>query len=651
MAQYSYDETGVLFNFFVLTLLALVLLPATYYVLFGSSKGSLIVDDTDNRFEHCAAKRSYLRKTKNAGNSLIWKLLRVVLLILGWALFAFIAYKAFVTKIDDGVWDPYQILGIDSGADESVIRAEYKRLARIYHPDKVRDPSKKAEAQQIFTEISKAHTVLTDPEARKIFDETGHPDGKQAFQLGLALPKWLVEEGNTSLVLLFYGLVFGVALPTVVARWWSKAKHITRNKIMNETMGLFYREIKDSSGFKELLDVLCKAREFQSIITLGHAAAYDELTEKIKDAMEAHTLDHFDKTKKLPRLASAFGPFPSHRTQRQQQRQVVEQASILTTGMLQIVAARNWLATSSSVIDLSQAIYARQSPLFQLPFIDTNLLRNAPKIKKPAATVEQFLALEASEQKEMLSALDANKISIIREVAGCIPTIKIVKHEYSVLGEPAINPGSIITLSIKLRAIYNGKERTDGNDELDDPEEEAKTKQWWMDKTESIREPHAPHFFASKKPTWWVILGNVRDRRLICINKVSDLSEDKTVRMQFQAPPEPGSWTFQILIKSDSFVGADKIVDAKLVVIPEVPVEEDDNEDAMSEPEPDSFAAQLQAIKQQQLQQTKRRKVPKHLRQDYDDSSDSDDEDDEEDEEEENDEDDDQVVHDDEDDE
>lgn len=31
----------------------------------------------------------------------------------------------------------------------------------------------------MFVDVSKAHKVLTNEEARSVFDEFGHPDGKQ----------------------------------------------------------------------------------------------------------------------------------------------------------------------------------------------------------------------------------------------------------------------------------------------------------------------------------------------------------------------------------------------------------------------------------------------------------------------------------------
>lgn len=53
---------------------------------------------------------------------------------------------------------------------------------------------------------------LTDEDTRKNYEEFGHPDGKQSFTMGVALPKGLVE-GNGFFVLSFYALAFGLGLP------------------------------------------------------------------------------------------------------------------------------------------------------------------------------------------------------------------------------------------------------------------------------------------------------------------------------------------------------------------------------------------------------------------------------------------------------
>jgi molecular chaperone DnaJ len=68
------------------------------------------------------------------------------------------------------VSDYYQLLGVDRGAGSEEIKRAYRRLARQYHPDlNGNDP----EAAERFKEISKAYSVLSDPDKRQRYDAYG----------------------------------------------------------------------------------------------------------------------------------------------------------------------------------------------------------------------------------------------------------------------------------------------------------------------------------------------------------------------------------------------------------------------------------------------------------------------------------------------
>ncbi len=63
----------------------------------------------------------------------------------------------------------YQILGVIEDAEEIVIRAAYKALAQKYHPDKWNGSNEEANIK--MASINEAYGVLSDPEARKKYDQ------------------------------------------------------------------------------------------------------------------------------------------------------------------------------------------------------------------------------------------------------------------------------------------------------------------------------------------------------------------------------------------------------------------------------------------------------------------------------------------------
>lgn len=65
----------------------------------------------------------------------------------------------------------YDRLEVKPDATEEEIKKEYKRLSKMWHPDK--NPDKKEEATVKFQEISQAKEILLDSEKRKIYDQVG----------------------------------------------------------------------------------------------------------------------------------------------------------------------------------------------------------------------------------------------------------------------------------------------------------------------------------------------------------------------------------------------------------------------------------------------------------------------------------------------
>ncbi len=96
-------------------------------------------------------------------------------------------------------FDPYEALGIARDATNMQIKAAFRRCAKETHPDK-------GGTDAAFDQIRQAMMVLTDPAARKEYDETGHfspaglsVDDAHAWQLIHDLLKELLQSDRDPL--------------------------------------------------------------------------------------------------------------------------------------------------------------------------------------------------------------------------------------------------------------------------------------------------------------------------------------------------------------------------------------------------------------------------------------------------------------------
>lgn len=112
------------------------------------------------------------------------------------------------------------------------------------------------DANAHWVEITKAYKALTDEEIRKNFQEYGHPDGKQSFSIGIALPQWTVADGSKWGVLAFYGLMFGIILPYYVGKWWYGTKKYTKDGVTMETAGRLFKAFEEDCDEKRAVEVL-----------------------------------------------------------------------------------------------------------------------------------------------------------------------------------------------------------------------------------------------------------------------------------------------------------------------------------------------------------------------------------------------------------
>jgi len=132
--------------------------------------------------------------------------------------------------------------------------------------------------------LTKAYKALTDEEIRNNYLQYGHPDGKQSFSIGIALPKFIVTEGNGKYVLLVYGGLLGVLLPYIVGKWWYGTQRYTREKVLVASAGNMFREYRDDMIGGPVLSALSSGEEYKDLLKGDRAeAGLAKIEKKIKE--------------------------------------------------------------------------------------------------------------------------------------------------------------------------------------------------------------------------------------------------------------------------------------------------------------------------------------------------------------------------------
>lgn len=110
--------------------------------------------------------------------------------------------------------DCYAILGVSPAAEDVVIRAAYRALMRLYHPDTNPDPKAQARAQA----ITAAYAVLRDPAKRAEYD------ARQAAGDLWSPEEWAEHRGRPPPAMRGVGIASAVLALGLVAAVWTLAE-------------------------------------------------------------------------------------------------------------------------------------------------------------------------------------------------------------------------------------------------------------------------------------------------------------------------------------------------------------------------------------------------------------------------------------------
>ncbi|OAV88272.1 hypothetical protein PTTG_29092 [Puccinia triticina 1-1 BBBD Race 1] len=632
-ASYVYDESGQS-NFFVFTLLLCVLIPWTL-----SSLSKLSSTTAKPPCPGWNSKDEQVKKAKQKSAAIS---LSHICLALGWALLAYVAYRASFVEASSGTYDPFTILGLNPGSDEKSIKRHFKRLSLKFHPDKLKLKANQTmeEVNEHFVNLTKAYKALTDETIRENYELYGHPDGKRETSMGIALPKWIVETNNHGYVIGLY-LILGLMLPYYVSKWWHGSRKYTKDQVLNASASRYFLHLTAETKFAGAVEVLCSSLEFKALES-KHSRVFeanksykkleDQVTttlfnstgEKLEGSLYNNSTERFVKRTAVLVYAHLFRIPISDVAILKAKHDVINYARHLTNGMQSITLGFNWLSTYLVIIKLQQhlvqAMHPAHSPLVQLPHVSVKTAERVAK-SNGIGSPEQFATLSEQQKDSLFPELKGQDHikKKIQSISEHWPKLELVSSEFKVVGEKNVTPGCVIHFTMKVR-IKNPKSTSaaQANGKTAEQESEQKTEQDVQGEEMEIDEllgrkkagadgeekspiVHAPHVTKDTKAGYYWLVGDHKMNRIfVQPKKITDVGYTKTrvLKTTFQAPQSPGLYTFQAYVKSDSYVDTDVQASMQLRVQDKEAVGQDLNaDDDISEPDQDTLAGQMAAMR------------------------------------------------------
>jgi len=642
-SSYSYDEESTHAPFFIITLTAIFAIPITYSIFKKSPELENTATRIDSEFKPQdeeliqAQRRKQKRKER--------KTKRIISACVLWAVIAYMIYVIAVTKrIAPQIWDPYSVLGVSRSASEKDIDRYYRKLSIKYHPDKAKpDPSKNETLETIndrWVEMTKAYKTLTDEEIRNNYLMYGNPDGKQSTNVGIAIPQWVIAEGNRWVVIAFYATLLGILLPYLVGKWWYGTQSLTKDKVLLSTAAKLFKEYKEDMTEGGVISALSAGDEYSEILNGSKAdsgAAQIEskiLASGVLSPADVEKLKSIDdpirrKTVCLLWAYLARLDLGSEDLNRQKYEvaltafEINSSLSSITLPFLHVEPLLNSYHVSQKLI---QAIPPGASPALQLPYFTPSLAKQISGANsKTPLTISRLMSLPSTIRRSLCASLSDAQYNTAMLTASTIPRLVVEKAFFKVVGDRVVTPGSLVQLVVKARVIPPGTPAASipPVDPLDlediDPEEgdldalKGRTKPVNRKRKNSEGKPidlgtkdtseqaplaHAPFFAADHAPRWHIFLAESRVGRIAVppftftnFDKPIFTADNKptfnvvTMKCQFQAPPQVHAFAFTMHLICDSYVDFDSKVDVVLDVrdVSEAAVVE--SEEEISEPD------------------------------------------------------------------
>lgn len=501
--QFTYDEKGSTFLYFLLSVFMMILIPVTYLLWPKSLK------EEDKRLRNMSQVHGKSKWYKKLHDELQVKKrkpsFRKLLIFVSWIVLAVLIYKVSHIENEYVEYDPYEVLGVDRSITKPELKKKFRQLSLEFHPDKGGDP-------ELFMKMRKAYEALTDEETMENWKNYGNPDGPRAVEVGIALPKWIVESQNSVFVMGIYMLIFMVILPIVVGVWWNRSIKYSKEEVLINTTQLYYYFFNKTPNMqmKRVILILSGSFEFSREHTTKVRAPAPSDNKDIPELMrklESYSITANVKERPLnfPYSMKARALIYSNlcRIELSSPLLNIDLEYILTKSPLliqeivscisQLTSMAHYkkanlprLMTLENVMKLCpmmvQGLRESKSPLLQLPYFNDEFVRNCHFCKKRSVRSLSALAgMADSDRRLMLRRMGDEEYDTMVTVLNQFPYVRLQAETMVIDDEEidVITAGSLVTVNLyltrkvlgDLRKSKSGRDNEKQDEAVEEPKE------------------------------------------------------------------------------------------------------------------------------------------------------------------------------------
>lgn len=306
--------------------------------------------------------------------------------------------------------------------------------------------------------------------------------------------------------------------------------------IRHTTIQVFDENLTENRKMKHLLEILAAAEEFE-ILPIRDSdegqlqALVDYLEYRVEPVDGVFCLPNV-KTNIL--LQCHFLRRPLSIDLSLDQKEILETSLKLVHAMVDVISTSGWLTPALLAMELSQMIVqaslVRESPLYQLPYFDQDLVE---KCKNAGINDIGDLLEMDDEPRERLLNITQKQLEEVAQVCNRIPNFTI-KARLADKDESEASVGETVSLVVAI----------EGDEDEEEEEEDTGDKL-----------VYAPFYPKEKQEQWWLIIADEREKRLLSIKRVSARSNIE-VPIAF-TPSEAGNKKFTAMLVCDSYIGCD----------------------------------------------------------------------------------------------